>query len=101
MSRHILKPLPSVATGEKAPTVAIGWDPPLATFFAIVHRESDNADEDDAIILWIGTSYAEIDAVETVIDAVAAYAAVPETLKPTLAADHAREGSRPRSPWIV
>ena len=64
-------------------TIGIGWDAPLNTYFAAVHRDNDNVDDEHREILWIGTSYGEI-----------------ADLAATLRADRLREGHRPRSPWI-
>jgi hypothetical protein len=89
MSRHELTPL----AGREGVEIAIGWDPPLATYFAIVRFSDDLAEGDgDPFLVWIGTSYAEISSASTVVEAARDFAHVPLTLVETLRAD--RKGDR-------
>lgn len=99
MSRHELTPRREHPGIE----VALGWDPPLATYFAIVSRTDDAAVEDDhdPVLLWIGTAYGEIDDAAIIVDAVRPYTETPEGLADILQDDLSREGTRPRSPWII
>jgi hypothetical protein len=100
MSRRELDPLAEAASTHGALRIAIGWDPPLNSYFAIVQRENDGVDDDGRELLWIGTRYGEIVEPDTVIDAIRPFAAIPDELAATLGADRLREGSRPRAPWI-
>lgn len=81
-------------------TIAIGWDAPLSTYFAAVHRNNEHLDDELREIFWIGTSYGEISEPQTVIDAIAPFTTVDASLTANLHADRLREGHRPRSPWI-
>lgn len=98
MSRHELEP--SVNIDPLPRSVAIGWDPPLATFFAIVSRPGEG-DGEDEIFLWIGTDYAEVPEVDAIINAVRPYAVIPDNLRSILENDRLNEGSRPRPPWLT
>ncbi|AEG48635.1 MULTISPECIES: hypothetical protein [Sphingomonadaceae] len=100
MSRHELDPLAQAASTHGALSIAIGWDAPLNSYFAIVQREDDDVDDDDRDLLWIGTRYGEILEPATVIDVVRPFAAIRDDLAATLGADRFREGSRLRAPWI-
>lgn len=91
MSRHELASLPE----HQGISIAVGWDRPLSTYFAIVRTEGDLVDEDgeeqDPFMVWIGTSYAEVDDPAVVTDAVREFAEVPERLLETLFADRDAE----------
>ncbi|MEV0734189.1 hypothetical protein [Polymorphospora sp. NPDC050346] len=86
MSRHRLKPRP----GNKNVEVWVGWDRPLATFFAQVL--SDHA---DAEYVWVGVTTREITDPQRVIRLVAPYAEIPDNLYATLLTDSINEGTRP------
>ncbi|WP_083224757.1 hypothetical protein [Sphingomonas panacis] len=96
MSRHLLQPVVGVLPYPSS--IAIGWDPPLATFFAIVSRSND---DEDNMLLWIGTHYAELPEPDAAIDAVRPYAVIPDDLKSNLESDRRNEGARPRPPWLA
>lgn len=87
MSRHELTPV----AGRQGIEVALGWDPPLSTYFAIVRFGDDLVGSDDAdadpILVWIGTSYAEIRSSSVVIDAARDFARIPAGLQETLRSD--------------
>lgn len=100
MSRHEIDPLAEAAITHGALSVAIGWDAPLNSYFAIVQWEDDDVGDTDRILLWIGTRYGEILEPDTVIDAIRPFAAVRDDLVATLCGDRVREGSRPRGRWI-
>lgn len=105
MSRIPLTPLDSAAREVPGLEVAVGWDRPLATYFAIVSREDEPGDEDakddgDPVLLWLGTTYGEILDPASIIAAVARFAILPDDLADRLAADRASEGARPRSTWM-
>lgn len=77
MSRYQLQPLPEY---EGVYEIAVGWDPPLNTFFAqVLHLDDDMADEHGEV-LWIGGMPTEIHDHGKVIDAVRPYAVIPPDL---------------------
>jgi len=76
----------------------IGWDRPLATYFAQVL--SPDGDDEEATYLWVGTSREEITNARAVIDMVRPYAEIPDDLYHTLCADAGHEGER-RPPLTV
>ncbi len=41
-------------------TVTVGWDNPLITFFCQVAKPLEDEDEEDPIILWVGTEPQEV-----------------------------------------
>jgi hypothetical protein len=91
MSRHILAPRP----GKEGHEIVIGWDRPLATFFAMVRTGDD-------LPLWVGCTYGEILDPSRVIALVRPYALIPDDLDQRLRADMAREGSRVGTPgWAL
>lgn len=47
-------------------SVVVGWDKPLQTFFAQVARpeRADDEDDDDPMLLWVGTEPREVITVE-------------------------------------
>lgn len=100
MSRYELEPLVDAVNIHGDLSIAIGWDAPLNSYFAIVQRQADDVDDEHRDLLWIGTAYGEIAEPASAIDAVRPFAAAPDNLIAVLHADRLREGSRPRSPWI-
>ncbi|MBB6439551.1 hypothetical protein [Streptomyces candidus] len=89
MSSYTLTPLGGAPAGR---TVRVGWDAPLASFFANVWDESDGEDaENNDLVREGGAPYAISD-VDTVLERVNAYAAIPEDLRERLLADCAAEG---------
>jgi hypothetical protein len=82
MSRHnIPAKLPQYSA-------VVGWDAPLMTFFAQVEEENP-ADEDDAVVLWLGGQDREYTRAEDMIEPLAPYAELtPDTIE-TLRADRA------------
>ena len=81
MSRH------SFPAQDPRCTVVVGWDNPLQTFFAQVVQPSHDDDEDDAILLWLGTAPQAIPTVAALQAQLAGWA----TLPPALAAQLTRE----------
>ncbi|MDF0490429.1 hypothetical protein PX554_20065 [Sphingomonas sp. H39-1-10] len=100
MSRHELAPSSDAIARDGTLSVAIGWDPPLATYFAIVRREDEDVDDEAAILLWIGTGYEEIREPEPALEAIRPFASFDDDFARALRADRLREGSRPRAPWV-
>ncbi len=100
MSRYDLEPRVEAVTTHGALSIAIGWDAPLNSYFAMVLREDDDVADEHRELLWIGTRYGEIAEPETVIEALRLYAIIRDGLATELAADRLREGSRPKSPFV-
>lgn len=81
MSRHKLDMKPGF-TGCWA---VVGWDRPLNTFFVQVFR--DGGKEDDEEILWEGTSFQEIETIETARVLLLPYADIPPEISRQLMID--------------
>ena len=91
MSRHTI---PGLIPGL---TVIVGWDNPLATFFAQVMR--DNADEDeDALLLWLGTEPNEVLHAQDLIVPLTPYAVLTDDIIAQLRADRAARLDHAPSP---
>ena len=84
MSRHDLIPF------SKQYDVTVGWDPPMETFFAqvedlILARQGN----DDAMVVWFGTSFRDILRPEDLAVHVAQYATLTDDYLAILRADRA------------
>lgn len=86
MSRYTLKPKSNEFE------VVVGWDRPLAQFFAQVFR--NGAEEDEALVLW--DDYQSIDALA---EALRPYGVLPDVTREQLAADSGRP-ARPSGPIL-
>ena len=75
----------------------VGWDPPLATFFAQVY-DHDGPDPygDGGLMVWFGTSYAEIPKAEELIARLERWVEVDPQTVATLEADKAGDPAWPR-----
>lgn len=82
MSRH------SIPARSLGYSVVVGWDPPLMTFFAQVEEENP-ADEDDAVVLWLGGQDREYTRPEDMIEPLAPYAELTPDMIEALRADRA------------
>ena len=92
MGRIELTTLPS-RTGYE---IIVGWDRPLATYFANVRPpEQDEDDPDGGEVVWIGTSVGEITSPDAIIEAVKPYAEIPPRLRAQLAEGFLNERVRP------
>lgn len=80
MSRHEVP----VKNGIDATSAWIGWDRPMQTFYAQVLSEPATADQDDEILLWVGTDIGEISRPIDAIRAIEPYCDVPAELAATL-----------------
>jgi hypothetical protein len=69
--------------GRDGLTVDLGWDRPMNTFFAQVHR----GDPSESTVLWIGTSHGECGSLEELESALRAYATLGSELKTRLQHD--------------
>jgi hypothetical protein len=69
--------------GEHPRTVLVlGWDPPLATYFAQAWLVPSSAEEyeDGKLMLWVGTDWAEVPDVVRLVASVEKFVAVPADL---------------------
>ena len=87
MSRYSLKPLPEHSGIFE---VAVGWDPGLGTFFAIVFGVP-SADRDPDVRHWLGGQPRQIVTIEELQAAVSPYAELPMELAKRLSIDQ-RDG---------
>jgi len=92
MSRHELEPF------AKRYEVTVGWDRPLNTFFAQVKDLQLTDEEDDPVIVWVGTSYSEIPRPEDLQAHIAAFATISNAIMGALRSDRARTLDRGNSP---
>jgi hypothetical protein len=90
MSRYSLKPLPHRSDLFE---VAVGWDPGLSTYFAIVFGVPGNACEPE-VLLWRGRTFGEINGVAELLDIVRDLAEVARELRCRLDADRSAEPTR-------
>jgi hypothetical protein len=82
-------------------TVVVGWDNPLATFFAQVFDPSID-DEDDAYVLWLGTAPQAISTVAALQTQLAGWAIIPATLVAQLTRE--QQAATPPTPlqrWVL
>lgn len=70
-------------------TIAIGWDPPLETYYAIVYDTSRPSPESETgkIILWVGTVWRELPELDKLVRMIAPYVALRRDLRHTLYLD--------------
>ncbi|CAH0356828.1 hypothetical protein [Sphingobium sp. CECT 9361] len=87
MSRYSLKPLPHRADLFE---VAVGWDPGLSTYFAIVFGAPEIACEPE-VLLRRGGTFADIYGVAELLDIVLEFAEVAPELRCRLDADRSAE----------
>lgn len=75
--------------------VIVGWDRPLATYFAQVWDVPEGAThhEDGQLLLWRGTSHADVPHVENLAEVIAPFVTLPHRLAAELEADRHDEES--------
>ena len=83
MSRH------EIPARDRSLSVAVGWDNPLQTFFAQVARPDAGDDDDDHMILWVGTEPREVITVEDLARHLAPFADLSDEAAAQLRADRA------------
>ena len=82
-------------------TVVVGWDNPLATFFAQVFDPSIE-DDDEADVLWIGTAPQAISTVAALQAQLAGWATIPADIVDRLTRD--QQAATPPTPlqrWAI
>lgn len=86
MSRYSVSPREPI---KPAVTITVGWDNPLRTYFAQVWQEPPDSESDDEPqeLVWIGTSYDEIQTVEAIAEAIAPWVDLSAELEEKLSAD--------------
>lgn len=89
MSRYTLKPLPHRGDVFE---VAVGWDPGLGTYFAIVFGAPEFACEPE-VLLWQGRTFGEIYATAELLDIVRDFAELVPELRCRLDADRSARSS--------
>jgi hypothetical protein len=83
MSRH------EIPARDNGLTVVVGWDNPLQTFFTQVARPSVSDEDDDHMLLWVGTAPREVITVEDLARHLGPFADLPAELAEQLRADRA------------
>jgi hypothetical protein len=95
MSRH------DIRAQDPRLTVVVGWDTPLATFFAQVFEPSRDDAEDDAVLLWIGTAPQALPTVAALQAQLAGWATLPPALAAQLTREqHAAPPPTPLQRWM-
>lgn len=82
MSRH------DVTGKDPALEIIVGWDNPLQTFFAQVLRPACD-DEDDSVLVWVGTAWQKCPSPDDLVTKLAAYADLSEEQLSRLRLDRA------------
>ncbi len=90
MSRHELTPK------QDGFVVVVGWDSPLQTFFAQVLQEQ--GDDDDSILLWLGTATRECPTPDSLVAPLQPYAELGADMLARLRADLAEASDKGPSP---
>lgn len=69
--------------------VVAGWDPPLASYFAIVYDTTRPSRDSDygKIVYWLGTQFAELDDLNTLAAQLYHYAEIPAEIAAVLRID--------------
>jgi hypothetical protein len=94
VSRHTIPNAPGSPEGRET---TVGWDPPLATFFAMAMDPPTSSDPDDDPIevFWHGCTPYELPTIGDLARALARHGVeLPVGIARQLAEDHAAEGQR-------
>lgn len=83
MSRH------TITSFSARFDVTVGWDRPLNSYFAQVEDMEAVCDEDDPLVVWVGTSHSEIPTPEGLQPHLARYAIISEETSAMLRDDRA------------
>ncbi len=68
-------------------SVAVGWDNPMQTFFALV-SDLNEMIEDESYIVWLGGTPGEVTNIEKVEEAIQPYADLPPDVKNNMLRDY-------------
>jgi len=85
----------SVPAQDPTLTVIVGWDNPLATFFAQAFNPAIE-DEAEADLLWIGTAFQEIPTVAALQAQLTGWATIPPAIVERLTCD--QQAATPPTP---
>jgi len=83
-----------VAARTPGLTVTVGWDNPLATFFAQITRQQDPDHTRDPVVFWIGGIAGEVRRAEDLVVPLAPYADLTPDDIAQLRADRAAHADR-------
>lgn len=86
MSRRNIPPHPHLSTRWE---VVVGWDRPMATYFAQVH-DLDSKSEEEGLVLWVGTQVGEIKTPEAFKELLKDYADISDPIMEALRFDRAQ-----------
>jgi hypothetical protein len=90
MSRHTIP-----ALNDKF-TVVVEWDNPMRTYFAQVERATtDEEDDEDPVILWLGDTPDQVPNPESLREPLAPFAILPDETLCQLREDRAKSAGRP------
>ena len=95
MSRYELPLSQATIDARVATSLAIGWDPPLDTYFLQLLHVDEEQDE-TLDVLWLGTSYQECQDVDRIIEIAGHYSGEAAAHREKLLADRERQGARGR-----
>lgn len=79
-------------------SVVVGWDNPMMTYFAQVERPPAGADNDDTIVLWLGSRPREYLRPEEMVEPLAPYGALDAETLAALRADRIADLDRGPTP---
>jgi hypothetical protein len=68
--------------------ISVGWDAPLTTFFAQVFDSSDDDEDKNEPILWLGDEPRQIPTLEMLVKELAPFASIPPDILQNLENDH-------------
>ena len=91
MSRH------EIPARDRSLSIVVGWDNPLQTFFAQVAQPKapDDDEDDDPMLLWVGTEPREVVTVEDLARHLAPFADLSDETASQLRADRAAKLGQP------
>ncbi|MBX9628259.1 MAG: hypothetical protein K2X82_30955 [Gemmataceae bacterium] len=83
---------------EPHTAIVVGWDPPLATFFAQVWDERIESEKEEPELLWVGCFAREVPTVDDLAARVAPFVTLTPEFRQQLARDREREPGRAVAP---
>jgi hypothetical protein len=70
-----------IAGYEDHHQVIIGWDQPMRTFFAsVIDTVAEENEEEESVLLWLGTKYDEYKDINDLAVSLADYAIIPDDI---------------------
>ena len=97
MSRHVFK------GADPKVTVALGWDPPLDTFFLQVLKKRDGDEDLGRIdLMWLGTTCGEQRSPVALVTIARTWTSdIPEDMVATLYREEIAKPARAPAPWMI